>query len=160
MNCERIQAELSEHLDGRPLGVPARLHLESCAECDEFLASSRLIAASYRSQIDRGLRRLRQGETPLPLRPRRPLIGGLALAVVVILVWAGLPKPRVEVVVPTVLAEPPCVRLYDDVPLAAEPPVSLVWIPEAFLPVRLEEDLLPPSSEMDVLAVLPPSLRF
>jgi hypothetical protein len=157
MNCDRIQAELSDLLDGRRLGAAAKRHLESCADCNEFLSASLEIAERYRSQIGRGLRRLRP---PAARRTPRPMAAALALVAVVALLWIAIPKPAVDVVVAPVPVEPSCVRLYDDVPLAAEAPVSLVWIPEAFLPVRLDQDLFPTASEADVLAVLPPGLRF
>lgn len=151
--CDRIQAELSEHLDGRRLGAAARRHLEACDDCTEFLSSSRELASRYKAQVDRGLARLRR--EPVVATPRRSLSAVLAIAAAAFL----LAIPAAEVVVAPPPAEPACVRLYDDVPPLAEVALPLVWIPESFLPVRLEQDLLP-APEVDVVAVLPPSLRF
>jgi len=153
MKCDLVQSELSEHLDGSRLRPASRRHLESCTDCDGFLSSSIAFADRYKAQIERGLARLRVEPVERKSRRSPAAVVGVAAALLLLAI------PRTEVAVAPPPSEPAWVRLYDDVPPVAEITLPLVWIPDSFLPVRLEQDLLPPA-EVDVVAILPPGMRF
>lgn len=65
-NCEQYLEQLEDHALGRPLGDPARRHVETCPDCAGTRERLRALAAA----IDVSLNRLGAAEPGLSLRPR------------------------------------------------------------------------------------------
>jgi hypothetical protein len=174
MNCDRVQADLSGRMDGEPLlSSDTAEHLSTCAECGEFHATTVELSLRYEVQVRQGIDRLRQMEglppwgLDAPRRSRRVKARLLIpLAAALLLCWWGMERvkpaapapPAVPSVALAVVKEPPLsdpalprLRLFDD--------LASIDAGEEFLPLRLDQDLLPLRSSGSEVT-LPSSLRF
>jgi hypothetical protein len=169
MNCDRVQEDLSGRMDGEPsLASETAEHLSTCTDCGDFHATAAEFSRRYELQLRLGIDRLRGMEGLDSKRPFRSLNAKrwIPLGAALLLCCWGLERvkpetpapPAVPAVAMVALKKPPLsnpalprLRLFDDLaPIDEE---------EEFLPLRLDQDLLPlRSSRFEVS--LPLSLRF
>jgi hypothetical protein len=155
MICERVQAELSRAMDeGHVLSPDVARHRSVCAECAEFEELTNEFSRRYRGQVRAGIERLR-GRTPVTHRfPRKGLSWSAPLAAALLIVCLGAPGEEAPVLA----------RIN---PVATSAPIPRIWPVDEdlsflsvrdLLPVRLEDEFLPPQSFVEV--ALPKDLRF
>jgi hypothetical protein len=158
VTCDRIQSELSQAWDEGRDASAFEEHLGLCASCSEFASVSVVFAGRYRTQVLRGVERLRRSAPVLEARrsPARWLVP-LAAAFLVLLSFPLRPAPAPV----TVAVSPARVPLFDAVRFPHEDLQPLVWSGEPPLPRRIAQDL-PRSLVIDLEPglALPACLRF
>jgi hypothetical protein len=181
MNCDQVRFLLSREMDGESLpDSPTTVrHLSTCAACDDFRATALEISTRYRSHVRSGIERLRRGEVLPPwgvavprLSKARRVALGVSVAAACLLSWCGmeqgkrlvpaLPLPRVLGAHQNPVARASrSLRLFDELRVVTdtEEDISLVFLRDPLIPLRLDQDLLPARS-VDSDVGLPPSLRF
>jgi hypothetical protein len=175
MTCERVLSDLSRRMDGElTLSSETAEHLSTCADCGDFHATAAEISRRYELQLRLGIDRLRRIEDVPPFgldskRPSKSLQANLfiLLAAALLLCCWGMERtkpasPVAPPAVPSVAMVPlnqplrcdpllPRLRLFDD--------LSPIDEEEEFLPLRLDQDLLPLRPSRSEIS-LPRSLRF
>jgi hypothetical protein len=181
MTCDQVRLRLSREMDGEslPESPATARHLWTCGDCHDFHATALEVSARYQRHVRSGIEGLRRGAVLTPwsvAAPRqskaRRVALGVSVAAACLLSWCvidqgkrlvpALPVPQIAGAGRSLVAEASRgLRLSDDLRIVneVEEDVSLVFLREPLLPLRLDQDLLPARSiESDV--VLPPSLRF
>ena len=177
MTCTQARQELSREMDGEVPSSPDGLarHLRDCRDCGDFRSAAAMVAAEYRRRVRSGIELLRRSEGGAPWEPgpvRRSRLrwrwAAVPLAAAGLLCWFGLDASRPADPIPdkpALAARPfppsPRLRLIDDLFKHEDPEEDgpLVLGQDLFLPLRLEQDLLPARPE-EAEVRLPSSLRF